>query len=166
MRKRKTEVPVWLAAVAVLLVVALYLLGGDLLAGEDRLATTDQTEAGAIGESGGESGNGLDPAHTSGESRFSDLGPVTVGELPPEAVETLDLIFAGGPFPFRRDDSVFQNREGLLPDRERGYYREYTVITPGEDDRGARRIVAGAGGDLYYTSDHYQSFREIVGIGS
>ncbi|MEZ5341580.1 MAG: ribonuclease domain-containing protein [Acidimicrobiales bacterium] len=60
------------------------------------------------------------------------------------------------------DDSVFQNREGILPTQERGYYREYTVVTPGSDDRGARRIVAGEAGDLYYTADHYDSFKEIV----
>lgn len=85
------------------------------------------------------------------------------GELPPEAVETLRLIEQGGPFPHRQDGTVFQNRERLLPQRPRGYYREYTVRTPGARDRGARRIVTG--GDppavFYYTDDHYRSFREI-----
>jgi guanyl-specific ribonuclease Sa len=85
--------------------------------------------------------------------------------LPPEAEETLALIRAGGPFPYRKDGSVFQNREGRLPDRPRGYYREYTVPTPGESDRGARRIVAG--GDppavFYYTADHYRSFQRLEG---
>jgi guanyl-specific ribonuclease Sa len=83
--------------------------------------------------------------------------------VPPEAVQTLRLIEAGGPFPYDRDGSVFQNREGLLPQRPRGYYREYTVPTPGSRDRGARRIVSG--GDppevLYYTDDHYRTFRPI-----
>ncbi|RME59626.1 MAG: hypothetical protein D6790_10435 [Caldilineae bacterium] len=83
-------------------------------------------------------------------------------ELPPEAQETIRLIDQGGPFPFRKDGSTFQNREGLLPPRPRGYYREYTVITPGSRDRGARRIVAGAEGELYYTDDHYASFREVI----
>ncbi len=95
---------------------------------------------------------------------LSGLTPVPVSALPPEALDTLSLIAVGGPFPFDRDNSVFHNREGILPDRFDGYYREYTVITPGEDDRGARRIVAGDDGDLYYTDDHYQSFREIVGF--
>lgn len=85
--------------------------------------------------------------------------------LPPEAIATLQAIEAGGPFPYDRDGTVFQNREGLLPQRPRGYYREYTVETPGSRDRGARRIVAG--GDppevYYYTDDHYRSFRLIQG---
>ncbi|MGH3489739.1 MAG: ribonuclease domain-containing protein, partial [Actinopolymorphaceae bacterium] len=63
--------------------------------------------------------------------------------LPAEAAETLDLIHAGGPFPYEQDGTVFQNREGLLPAEPTGYYREYTVPTPGSPDRGARRIVAG-----------------------
>lgn len=95
-------------------------------------------------------------------AQFSDLDPIRMAELPPEAVETISLIFEGGPFPFSKDDSVFQNREGLLPDFERGHYREYTVITPGSQDRGARRIVAGERGEVYYTADHYSSFKEVV----
>lgn len=82
--------------------------------------------------------------------------------LPAEALETLVLIDRGGPFPFDRDGATFQNREGLLPDRPGGHYREYTVITPSSDDRGARRIVAGADGERYYTDDHYDSFSRIV----
>lgn len=66
-----------------------------------------------------------------------------------------------GELPFERDGSSFQNREGLLPAREDGYYREYTVITPGSEDRGARRLVIGAGGETYYTRDHYDSFVPI-----
>jgi ribonuclease T1 len=90
------------------------------------------------------------------------LPVVYVDELPREALETLRLIERGGPFPYDKDGSVFQNREGLLPDEPRGYYREYTVITPGEDDRGARRIVGGEDGELYYTDDHYDSFQRIM----
>lgn len=84
------------------------------------------------------------------------------GALPIEARQTLALIKAGGPFPYQRDGTVFGNREGLLPKRERGYYREYTVRTPGAKDRGARRIVAGRGGEYYYSHDHYRSFRRII----
>lgn len=94
--------------------------------------------------------------------RFSNLPTVSLFELPLEALNTLDLIDVGGPYPFDRDDLVFQNREGILPDRERGHYREYTVITPGENDRGARRIVAGDDGERYYTADHYRSFSEVL----
>lgn len=81
--------------------------------------------------------------------------------LPPEARDTISAIDAGGPFRYDRDGSVFQNREGRLPARERGYWREYTVDTPGSSDRGARRLVEGRGGELYYTDDHYRTFRLI-----
>ena len=83
-------------------------------------------------------------------------------QLPKEAIETLALIRKGGPFPYQRDGAVFGNREKLLPQRERGWYREYTVRTQGERTRGARRIVAGRDGTLYYTDDHYRSFKRIL----
>ena len=89
-------------------------------------------------------------------------GEVRVVDLPPEARATLSLIEKGGPFPYARDGAVFGNRERQLPKQKRGYYHEYTVGTPGARDRGARRIVAGRGGELYYTDDHYRSFRRIV----
>jgi ribonuclease T1 len=89
------------------------------------------------------------------------LGEIAVAELPREARATLALIRKGGPFPYAKDGAIFGNREALLPQRKRGYYREYTVKTPGERTRGARRIVAGAGGDLYYTEDHYNRFMRI-----
>lgn len=82
-------------------------------------------------------------------------------DLPPEARHTLALIRAGGPFPYARDGTVFQNRERLLPPQPRGYYREYTVRTPGARDRGARRIVSGARTEHYWTADHYRTFRRI-----
>jgi len=83
--------------------------------------------------------------------------------LPPEAVETLDLIARGGPFPYRQDGVVFQNRERLLPDAPRGTYHEYTVRTPGARDRGARRIITGGTPPVayWYTDDHYRSFRRF-----
>lgn len=87
---------------------------------------------------------------------------ISLEQLPPEARQTLALIKAGGPFPYAKDGSVFGNREGLLPKRNRGYYREYTVKTPGAKDRGARRIVAGIPGEYYYTADHYRSFERII----
>ncbi len=91
----------------------------------------------------------------------SGLLLIPLRALPPEAHETLALIDAGGPFPHDRDGVTFENREGLLPDHPEGYYAEYTVETPGSDDRGARRIVVGDGGELYYTQDHYASFGRI-----
>lgn len=88
--------------------------------------------------------------------------------LPREAHETLRRILAGGPHPYRQDGGVFQNRERLLPPRSRGWYREYTVETPGSRDRGARRIVTGGGipgesppSQFWYTDDHYRSFERI-----
>lgn len=95
-------------------------------------------------------------------ARVSNLPTIAYADLPPQAHDTIRLIEQGGPFPFRRDGITFQNRERLLPRHPEGYYREYTVITPGENDRGARRIVTGEGGEMYYTDDHYDSFREIV----
>lgn len=92
----------------------------------------------------------------------SGLPTIRYQDLPRQAKDTIRLIDQGGPFPFERDDITFQNRERLLPNEPRGYYREYTVITPGSRDRGARRIIAGAEGELYYTDDHYESFREVI----
>jgi len=113
----------------------------------------------------------------------SGMPEIAVVSLPREARQTLQLIRQGGTFPYRKDGSVFGNRERLLPARVRGYYREYTVKTPGARDRGARRIVAGGcpspeaairhdearsrvmppcnSGEYYYTEDHYASFRRI-----
>jgi ribonuclease T1 len=82
-------------------------------------------------------------------------------ELPPEARATLALIKQGGPFPYKRDGVVFGNWERRLPLQSSGYYREYTVPTPGARDRGARRIIAGGSGEYYYTGDHYNTFRRI-----
>ncbi len=85
-----------------------------------------------------------------------------LSELPPEAEDTWRLIEQGGPFPYPEDDGkVFGNREGLLPEQDRGYYHEYTVETPGSDDRGARRLVTGAEDEVYYTGDHYESFVKV-----
>ncbi|WP_369212954.1 ribonuclease [Streptomyces flavofungini] len=87
------------------------------------------------------------------------VGKVCLSALPSQAHDTLDLIEAGGPYPFPQDGTVFQNREGELPRQSSGYYHEYTVITPGSDDRGARRIVTGEKSqEDYYTADHYASF--------
>ncbi len=95
-------------------------------------------------------------------SGVSGLPLVELDDLPAEAVETVELIDEGGPFPYDRDGVTFENRERLLPDRDRGYYAEYTVPTPGSEDRGPRRIVTGDDGELYWTADHYASFEEVV----
>ena len=98
---------------------------------------------------------------TTGPTPDSGLPTVAESALPDEAATTLALIRAGGPFPHEEDGGTFGNRERLLPRQQGGYYREFTVETPGEDDRGPRRIVAGAQGDLYWTTDHYASFRQV-----
>lgn len=87
---------------------------------------------------------------------------VQADRLPAEARRTLRLIDDGGPFPYAKDGSVFGNFEGELPKQRRGHYREYTVRTPGERDRGARRIVTGSGDETYYTDDHYASFKAVL----
>jgi len=94
-------------------------------------------------------------------SSGAETHAISVAELPVEAQATMSAIHRGGPFPYARDGSLFFNREGLLPEAPRGYYREYTVPTPGAGNRGARRIVSGEKGELYYTADHYRSFRRI-----
>jgi len=92
----------------------------------------------------------------------SGLEAVAASSLPREARETLDLIARGGPYPYSRDGAVFSNFERLLPRKPSGYYKEFTVRTPGESDRGARRIVVGETGEKYYTPDHYESFLQIL----
>ena len=91
---------------------------------------------------------------------------VALDQLPPQGVETYQLIRQGGPFPYGKDGVIFGNRERLLPAKTRGYYREYTVKTPRSSGRGARRIVCGGQATTpdacYYTADHYASFRKIV----
>ncbi|MCL1633436.1 ribonuclease [Luteimonas sp. SX5] len=136
--------------IAALLLVALALLW-------PRLTTTPDQPATAIGTSVPQRPG--DAPHPS--SQPPDASATLPEFLPREAHETLRLIARGGPFPHRQDGSVFGNREGRLPSKPRGYYREYTVDTPGLGHRGARRIVTG--GDppeaWYYSDDHYDSFQ-------
>ena len=108
---------------------------------------------------------GLALSATAGENLHENSGDASVAaaSLPPEARETLRLIDRGGPYPYRRDGVMFKNLEQRLPLKQRGYYREYTVPTPGSRDRGARRIITGEQPPavFYYTDDHYRSFRRI-----
>lgn len=100
---------------------------------------------------------------SSSASQTSDgLETVNLADLPTQARQTVALIDAGGPFPYSRDGVVFSNRERILPRQAKGWYHEYTVKTPGSSDRGARRIITGKDGAMYYTSDHYKTFRRIV----
>lgn len=101
-------------------------------------------------------------AHSFNDTAETRIGTIPVAQLPVEARETLRLIRSGGPFQYAKDGAVFGNNEHLLPRRPRGYYREYTVRTPGARDRGARRIISGQAGEAYYTDDHYRSFKRIL----
>lgn len=105
------------------------------------------------------------PADSGGGASIGSGAPADLGQFGLEergAIQaTLALIDSGGPFPYAKDGTVFSNRERRLPKMPSGYYREYTVITPGSPDRGARRIVAGQDGATYYTNDHYNSFDRI-----
>ena len=90
-----------------------------------------------------------------------------LSSLPSQASDTLSLIHSGGPFPYRQDGTVFQNREGILPAESSSYYHEYTVKTPGSSDRGARRLIGGGSPVtdpqyVYYTGDHYASFCKLT----
>ncbi|MFJ4027255.1 ribonuclease domain-containing protein [Paenarthrobacter sp. NPDC089989] len=102
------------------------------------------------------------PAAVSAPENPSGLPAINASQLPKEARQTLVLIAKGGPYPYDRDGVNFGNFEGLLPRKASGFYQEYTVVTPGESDRGARRIIAGKDGAKYYTPDHYESFKFIV----
>jgi ribonuclease T1 len=96
---------------------------------------------------------------------LDELAVVTTAELPPQGRDTFEKIHQGGPFAYEKDGVVFGNRERILPNEKRGYYREYTVKTPGASNRGTRRIICGGQPKTpdvcYYTADHYASFRKI-----
>ena len=142
-------------AVAALLVLGLLLLwGGTGPQTPDRQPVASTTAATPADDRSGTPTGGTDPE--------SGLPLVALASLPREARQTVALIDRGGPFPYDRDGATFGNRERLLPARPGGYYREYTVPTPGEDDRGARRIVSGDGDrQLFWTADHYASFARV-----
>lgn len=102
------------------------------------------------------------PASGAHVTNPSGLAEVKASQLPKEARDTLALIVKGGPYPYDRDGVVYSNFEKVLPLKSSAYYHEYTVVTPGSSDRGARRIVAGQQSEKYYTDDHYASFRFIL----
>ncbi|MFC5719211.1 ribonuclease domain-containing protein [Streptomyces gamaensis] len=125
-------------------VAALAALASALLVGGPAVAATPTAHAAAV------------------RAGAQSVGTVCYSELPSQAHDTLGLIDKGGPFPYPRDGIVFSNREGVLPQQSNGYYHEYTVITPGSPDRGARRIVTGQQKhEDYYTEDHYESFDKV-----
>lgn len=112
--------------------------------------------------------------------RTDGMPVLQADQLPAEGQQVLRALREGGPFRYSKDGTVYQNRNGALPNRPRGHYREFTVATPGEGDRGARRLVVGGCGaqresrrggvwaqpcsqanEVFYTADHYESFRRV-----
>lgn len=143
----------WLVAAVLALVVIL-------------LAALLMREGGSDAAATGGANPGTTPiTSTTGSGGTDDVAGlrlVDLAALPAQAQQTVTLIQKGGPYPYRKDGATFGNREGLLPKRARGYYREYTVETPGSDDRGARRIVTGDDDrEFFYTDDHYRTFRRV-----
>ncbi|AXF84473.1 Guanyl-specific ribonuclease Sa [Ephemeroptericola cinctiostellae] len=121
--------------------------------------------------SGASSGSkGASTYANTGSTAGGDYATIRFRSLPPEAQEVIGKIKARSDFPYRQDGQVFSNREGVLPAQARGYYHEYTVITPGAGNRGARRVIAGSGttgdvataGEYYYTADHYRTFNRVT----
>lgn len=160
-----------LALVAALAVVALVIWRPDGLGGQSPGRPTATSSDAPTSQASSR--------RTSQRTTQSSLPEVSLADLPAEAREIHRALLAGGPFRYGKDGSVHLNRNGLLPKRPRGYYREFTVPTPGESDRGARRIVVGGCGaqvsqgsrprtepctaddEFYWTDDHYQSFKVI-----
>ncbi len=102
------------------------------------------------------------PGRPASSSQSSPAGEVPLSTLPVQVAATVALIRAGGPFPYPRNDGVvFHNAERRLPSQRDGYYREYTVPTPGSPDRGPRRLVTGRPGEFWYTADHYETFVRV-----
>ena len=176
MRKRKRKSrsgSTWIAIVAVVLLGAvawnIYRTAGDVPGDMQEIADTPTSAGSRDGitttalELPPMADTAAGTAADSGqaETRYPDF-------LPAEAIATLRLIERGGPYPYRQDGDVFGNRENRLPRQSRGYYREFTVETPGSRDRGARRIVAGGRPpvEYFYTDDHYQRFRGFTLVAS
>lgn len=161
--KGKNRLTVAAVLIAIVVAVTLALV---LTRGNDEPDNPGQGRTDAATATADQSPSGTRASSPSGTAPAVSVPPgmatVRVGQLPPEAQQTLRLIDAGGPFPYRQDGAVFANREGRLPAQKSGYYREYTVDTPGSADRGARRVITGSAGERYYTPDHYATFQVII----
>ena len=157
-----------------LLLLAVFLPSCSAQSGQTQTGQTRTEQQRTQGSTSVSSIPATPPASRSSASRpsaqtrdpLSGLDYVNVAQLPREGQQLLTLIAKGGPFRYSKDGVTFGNREGILPQQARGYYREYTVRTPGESDRGARRVVCGGQpvtntAECYYTADHYASFRRI-----
>ncbi|GEP37097.1 hypothetical protein NPS01_07600 [Nocardioides psychrotolerans] len=155
---RTTLRTVGMVVLTVVVAVALFLLGdtdgpapSSVPAVSGAVSPSSMSSAG--GEPGPESGD-VDPE--------SGLTWVELEDLPGVAQDVVEDIEQGGPFVCEKDGSTFGNYEGVLPQRERGYYAEFTVIDDCSRNRGALRIVAGDADELYFTDDHYDSFDRVL----
>ena len=180
-QRRKLGLIIGGCAALVVVALAFFLIGKSTSSKSAATTSATKVPSGAVTSATASSGNGsssssASPTSTQAKNATtvakaaaganvgkSGLKPVTASALPPEARVTLKLIDANGPFPYSRDGVTFNNLEKILPKQAKGYYHEYTVITPGSKDRGARRIIAGGKGERFYTDDHYASFKEVVG---
>lgn len=162
----------WMAVVAIALLAAFAWtsfrtpngIGLDDIVGTPVASeTADRTRAQSASETQPRDTSSLETPPPMAERATATPSAAYPAFLPEEAIDTLRLIERGGPYPYRQDDGVFGNRERRLPPQSRGYYREYTVETPGLNHRGARRIITGGNPVelYYYTNDHYDSFREF-----
>lgn len=146
-----------------LLAVVLFASGGSgLLETLTGSTTPAPTSSAAPGPGGGAPSPAGVPGPAAVPANPSGLPAIRESELPAEGRRTLATIRDGGPYRYSQDNETFGNFERILPRQPSGYYREYTVPAPGESGRGARRIVAGSGGEKYYTKDHYESFNFIA----
>ncbi|MGR0161780.1 ribonuclease domain-containing protein [Paenarthrobacter nitroguajacolicus] len=145
--------------IAVVVLVVAMVGGGSLTA---QTTTPGQGTTPAPGSAAASPGVASSPATNPAVANPSTLPTINASQLPKEARQTLTLIAKGGPYPYDRDGVNFGNFEGLLPKKSGGFYKEYTVPTPGESDRGARRIIVGKDSAKYYTPDHYESFTFII----
>ncbi|WP_299519525.1 ribonuclease domain-containing protein [uncultured Serinicoccus sp.] len=162
----------WVVSAAVLALLAalvVWLALGRVGGVEEPSAGTGEPSAAVTGEPAAEDAAGRGAQGTDTRA-WDDVDACTDGVLPPELEPVVDDVEEGGPYAYpERDGSTFRNQEGLLPQEERGYYREFTVQTPGLSHRGAKRVVTG--GDevdpevWYYTDDHYESFCEFAPAG-
>ncbi|MGY4543206.1 ribonuclease T1 [Arthrobacter sp. UYNi723] len=146
-----------------LLVIAVFAFGGPGLLETLTGSTTPAASSSAAPVPGAPvPGPAEVPAPAVVPANPSGLPAIKEFQLPAEARTTLAAIRAGGPYRYSQDNKTFGNFERILPRQDSGYYREYTVPTPGESARGARRIVTGSEGEKYYTQDHYDSFKFIA----
>lgn len=149
--RRKTNPLITLAAVIAVVVTAWLTGGSDSKEQNEPKPRTEQTQP-------TEPKQRAEPQQRTEQKQQQEQPRKETRAQDPELQATLELIERGGPFPHRQDGATFSNRERRLPIKAHGYYREYTVRTPGATNRGARRIVKGQDGDIWYTRDHYKTF--------